>query len=220
MPCIPSASGSNGRGDAGRPYASSRKDGHNETTTSGSCFFCPECPYLSLCGLPPGTFTQYEETLHGSIFAHLRVGQASRPAIRRPQFRAEARTHFAIRSRRAEKETGRCPVIDSATCRVLRCCSKEELFFSVMESPTDSSPVCLVGRCVGRIGAGWPYTPCPANLGQLGRLWRELRQPAQIPFLRVSGSEETPGSLGFHFQLALSKTAPQLNNRKSTPIKT
>ena len=172
MPCIPSASGSNGRGDAGRPYASSRKDGHNETTTSGSCFFCPECPYLSLCGLPPGTFTQYEETLHGSIFAHLRVGQASRPAIRRPQFRAEARTHFAIRSRRAEKETGRCPVIDSATCRVLRCCSKEELFFSVMESPTDSSPVCLVGRCVGRMGAGWhPYTtPFPANLGQLGTL--------------------------------------------------
>lgn len=211
MPCIPSASGSNGRGDAGRPYASSRKDGHNETTTSGSCFFCPECPYLSLCGLPPGTFTQYEETLHGSIFAHLRVGQASRPAIRRPQFRAEARTHFAIRSRRAEKETGRCPVIDSATCRALRCCNKEELFFSVMESPHDSSPVCPVGRCVGRMGAGWhPYTtPLPANLGQLGTLVEGTAATSPIPFSRVSRSEKMPGSLGFHFQLALSKIALQ-----------
>ena len=70
-----------------------------------------------------------------AVFTHPHVGQASRPAIRRTQFRAEARTHFAARGRRAGKETGRWPVMDSTACWVLRCCNKEELFFSVMKSP-------------------------------------------------------------------------------------
>ena len=43
-------------------------------------------------------------------FTHPRVGQASRPAIRQPQFRAEARTHFRRpEGRRAERRNAHSP---------------------------------------------------------------------------------------------------------------
>ncbi len=63
----------------------------------------------------------------------------------------------------------------------------------------------------GEWGQGGIRTPHPSLRiwASLGRLWKELRQPARIPFSRVSRSEKMPGSLGFHFQLALSKIALQ-----------
>lgn len=149
-------------------------------------------------------------TVGEAVFTHPRVGQASRPAIRRPQFRAEARTHFAIRSRRAEKETGRCPVIDSATYRVLRCCNKEELFFSVMESPNDSSSVCPCGPLCRANGGRVASVHTPPD--EFGPAWTLVEGAAATsPDSLFEGFVErrNAGSLGLHFQVDLSKIVPQ-----------
>ena len=124
-----------------------------------------------------------------------RAGQASRPAIRQPQFRAEARTHFRRPGgRRTESRNARLLHAGITMLLTKRTPSLRRRRKSPLFGP--------VSRCVGRMGAGWhPCQPkqvcchcrrCVAEVGD--DCWNtfppELR--VNLPVESIAG--ESPGA--------------------------
>lgn len=113
------------------------------------------------------------------------MGQASRPAIRRAQLRAEARTHFGrLKGRRAERRNAKF-----TPCRDYDAVDKEN---GRLTEGGKIPPFGPVSRCVGRVGAGrHPRAHKNPLTALVEAVWRKAGTAARTRFHPKTESEPT-----------------------------